>query len=856
MPEAKIKRKSYSFDIRKKFQYVDHFKVKERPPIEKVKDELKKLLKPKAASTASRGALPASAGSKSASPPGGFNFILLGAFIFIALLLLGVAYVYISVGLSQPVATTFQPQVVAPQFNGVVTGSEILTAGERNAPKHVAAILIDQQLSGLSNYTVNLTPYGKYLPSEVFILESERFEATSYPAFFQSLRAKLSKKHIVMNSITLGQLETLPKGAVIIIPSGVMPQEMLGLGSKISLNSLAERGVVLVYIGQPFTKMLNGSLVVSTPASVLKTLPVVFDPSAPPDSTGGFHLFQPLYTAYPNGDWASGMVYGSVSVLTKGNGAMIFLPQTLDGGWRGVADDVASDVSRIILETAWAQPIAPTKTYTMQSNESSSNYYFTEPFSSGNVSIRIDVVGYSSTATEPVYQTLFARAERAIPSDLFIESGGTIIPTNITGKAIRINAILKEPQAYEFDPSIVFVDSSDRDAQTLPKDTTSTQTDRSFDAVIYVDKGEYIAKLVDGAGKLYAQGYMQVTSLDITYHGTSQQKPSVYLFDATMAGNPYTVGDVSVVVDGGKYGSYSFKNVDHMNIDVGSFSGNEQLPNGKHTFSFTAGGLKVDVPVEHARTHTIFDEPLFWITMILTGGIVMVGVVFARQEEIYYSIDIPDFPPVARTRIPLMSDVVLSIFEKVNETYRWQNTPLTVSEIKNGFKAIFYQGKPIYITDYNVEFLLNDLVSNGRIKESLGYYGLLGWEKTGHSIEYLALMRRVRDICVNNAVPFTLIGESKEADTVITVVGQQMFVHIYDKGQDPKELIHNTLATLGQGISIILFKNPIDKAAFQNVINSSPSAASLIVKMETDSSSLLLQTSDELEKMVQEFKSI
>jgi hypothetical protein len=39
-------------------------------------------------------------------------------------------------------------------------------------------------------------------------------------------------------------------------------------------------------------------------------------------------------------------------------------------------------------------------------------------------------------------------------------------------------------------------------------------------------------------------------------------------------------------------------------------------------------------------------------------------------------------------------------------------------------------------------------------------------------------------------------------------------------------------------------------------MNSSPSVAPLIVKMESDSSSLLLSTVDELEKMLVEFKSM
>jgi hypothetical protein len=91
---------------------------------------------------------------------------------------------------------------------------------------------------------------------------------------------------------------------------------------------------------------------------------------------------------------------------------------------------------------------------------------------------------------------------------------------------------------------------------------------------------------------------------------------------------------------------------------------------------------------------------------------------------------------------------------------------------------------------------------------------------------------------------------------VITVVGQQISVHFYEKNANLRELISRVLPTIGRGISIILFKNPFDKDGFQQLVNSSPSVAPLIVKMEADSSSLLFLTTEELEKMLLEFKSM
>ena len=54
----------------------------------------------------------------------------------------------------------------------------------------------------------------------------------------------------------------------------------------------------------------------------------------------------------------------------------------------------------------------------------------------------------------------------------------------------------------------------------------------------------------------------------------------------------------------------------------------------------------------------------------------------------------------------------------------------------------------------------------------------------------------------------------------------------------------------------MLMKDEVDKQHFLKLLDSSPSAASLILKMEADSKSLLFLTPVELEDMVKEFKSI
>jgi hypothetical protein len=852
---ARIRRKVYKFELKRKYQYTGHYRIKERPPLERIKDQVRAMLAPK------KQEKKIAAAPVAAQPPkGGFNFIVFGAFIFIALIILGLAWLYLTTQVLQSSAGVFQPQLERSFIENTISGGEILTTGDRNSPKHIASVTVDYDTSELKNYTVQLSTYDAKIPSEVFILDSEKIEASNYSEFIRILRSNLGKRKIMVNPITITQLETMPEGAVVIIPSGTIPKEILGFDSQITLTKLAERGVVVVYIGKPFNQMLNGTLETLTPKDTLQNLPLRFDESASLQSTGGFHLFQPLYRVIPVGGWTTDLVYGSVSVARRGDGAFIFIPQTLDGGWRTNASSAADDISRIVFETPWADPNAEVKNYTFvnQTTYAGHRSFFSEPFDSPNATVKVEFTGYPPASNFPVQQTLYIRLDKQRNNGLFIEQSGVVVPTNITNEPIRINAQLREPVAAQPNMELVLFDENGTQVQNFPQGNVNVQADRSFDVPIYVDRGEYTLKLQDDESNVYAETYMKVVSIDIKRNPAGDpQKRSIYVFDITMDGSPRSLSDVSVRVDNGTYGTYHFSNVDRVKVDVGQYTGNEILPLGQHTFEFTSGGLKTTVMVEHTRARTIFDEPIFWITILLAGGLVGIGVVFARQESVFFSIDIPDFPPVARTKIPLSADAVLGVFEKVNENYRWQNTPLTTAEIKNGFKDVFYQGKPIYITDYNVEYLLEGLEKKGKVKESLNYYGLVDWEnKSGRSIEYLALMRRLRDICVNNAIPFTGIGESKEADSIITVVGQQMAIHFYEKGTDATAMLSRVIKTIGKGIAIIMFRSPADKEYLQNMINSSPTVAPLIVKMEADSSSLLFLTSGELEKMLIEFKSM
>ena len=852
MSKVRIKKQSYQFQVRKKYQDAVHYKVKQKTPLQQLQTQVASILAPKQKKSEIRSS--SSSGFAEKKPASGFNFLFFGGMLLIGIILLSVVGLYLFTQ-SNPVANQFAPNPDKPYLQNNVLSGDILSAGDRGTNQRVAAILLDYRSTNLQNYTINITTYDDMLPQEVFVLNSEKFEASSYSDFISQVRSQLLAYQIPVNEISFKDLQTLPQGAIVIIPSGIIPEEMLGVGSTISPANLTSRGIVVVYIGQPFSHMLNGSLVVSTPTTLLNSLPFGFDSSSPSPSDSGFNLYQPLYRVIPRSGWDGQVIYGSVSVAKHGNGAFVFLPQTLDGGWRENATSAASDVARIVLETPWSSPNSNSNIYYFENstNYSGTRYFFSKPFDSDSASVKVDVTGYSPSSNYPLKQRLYYNVEKSQKGDLFVDSGFTVAPTNLTGDRVRINAQLRESSPSAPDMSLIVLDSNASIAQQTPQGSVNVQAEKSFDLPLYVDRGEYILSLSDDYGKVYAKSYLNVVSIDTTIKGYGS---GMYVFDFTKNGQPVTLSQISVSIDGGKYGTYSFPSGSSVSVDVRKYTGGDNLPVGDHNFEFTSGGYRTSVKVSTLRVKRIFDEPYFIVAMVLFIGLLIIGFVFARPENVYFSLDVPDFPPVARTKVPLSTDTILSVFEKANDAYRWQSTPLTPYEVKSGFKQIYFKGNPIFITDYNIDYLLADLQRRGLVRESIGYFGLKSWEsRTGRSIEYLSLMRKLRDICVNNAVPFTPLGESTSCDSEITVVGQSMFVHFYDPTSDTSTLIKKVLSTLSKGITIVMFRNDLEKSSFVSSLNS-PSTSALILKLESDSKSVLFQTSEELEKMLIEFKSV
>jgi len=846
----KIRKGIYRFEVRKRFQHLLHFKVVVRKPIDQIKDSLKAMLSPKKAEAAKPGAAATSA--IGVAPSGGFNIALMAAAVTIAILILFVGFLMWQISASQPVPAPFK-LVEKGSITNRIAGSDVLTSGAINSQSHTASVVLDYNTTSLVNYSVSVSTYAEELPTEFFILDSNSVEPVDYSDFRTALRRELGTKGIILNDISVDQLSSVPRGAAIIIPSGAIPEPLLtGRGN---ITRLLDAGVVVIYIGQPFTSMLKGAFVTSTPAALKSTLPASFDESSAPSCASGFSLFQPLYKASGTGGASSFTIYGCVSVVKRGQGALVLIPQTLDGGWKKNYTLAAKDIAKIAWENNWASADSQTTSYYFGTDNKTGEItgralLFSAPYQGVNRTVKLQFAGTSTTGL--LFEDAeVVNAEKKQRGELY-SSQQSVTSSNITLEKWRMNAKLSEPTASSPLMYVFFTDALGNIVEKDFQKNINTQSENSnLDVDIGVDEGEYMLTLQDEEGNVYAAAYLEVASVSISGpRGGSKQ--SIYVFDIS---TPVTLKELDVDVDNGKFTKkYDDISSGPLNIDLSEYTNGDALSYGNHTFIFTSGQLTKSVGYNRVLPPSPFPPELI-LTLLLAGGIMGIGAYFARQEKVLYSIDIPDFPPVSRTKIPLPVETVLSIFEKVNLNYRWEFTPLTVAEVKNGFRDFYYKGSPVYISDYNTEFLLNELVRRKNAGTSLEYYAPVGWEKkSGRSLRYLSMLRRLRDLCVNNAVPFTSLGESKICDSEITVVGQQMFLHFFEKKRSA-DIMKDVLATIGKGITILLFRDNAEKDDMSSLLNSS-TAAPLVLKFEVENSSVLLLTFPELERMVQEFKGV
>jgi len=231
--KIKIKKTSYSFEINKTYEYKKKYTFVKRGLLQSFLGNFHNKSKKNKESDKKRTNVSI---KKSRNP------IVIGALIGLGLLLLIGALLFFSISNMPKEQNNQAPINYVMNLNILDTG--ILTYGEKKDKLHLAKIIVKQLIDGYDNISINFVTYTEEPPYQLYILDYPRDESqtTTYDEFKSSLEKRLNDHDLHMNSVSSEQLKTIPRGSLLIVPSGRIPKKMI-VGKEDNLKQILHRGV-------------------------------------------------------------------------------------------------------------------------------------------------------------------------------------------------------------------------------------------------------------------------------------------------------------------------------------------------------------------------------------------------------------------------------------------------------------------------------------------------------------------------------------------------------------------------------------------------------------------------------------
>jgi len=776
--------------------------------------------------------------------------------IFFVLLLLGAMALLLILPPSLP-EQPVQQNATAPVFTAQFPDMGVATYGSENDETHTVYTQGNYSSANLDYALLSLRVYDQPIPSQIFVLGGARSRADSYPIFRKELEKYLGQEGFSVSDLNPAYLDRLPSNSVLIVPTGYMPGSLLGYSdSNFTYDTLIDRGVVVVYIGLRFDRFYldDKGTILQTDKSVADRLGLRFQQVGTdytPAEKNGTSLFDPTYELASTKRPAK-VLFGAVSVLEGSNGgAFLALPQTLDTGWSSDGSLAARDVANIVSQFVWLTPVASAyQTIGLNSSGSSGQFFvYTSPYKNEGQYARFVSTATSNSTSEKIGYGKNLVVWKRQNGELFSRDGVEVLSSYITDQPVRLSADFRDPAGGSKILYLQTLENGDlvRTPVALSRDPINLGSLFPFDYRPDLEPGTYLLRIVDNTGNIYAKSVLEVPGINISVDKKDFSRGS-FLFSVNAGGaQKVRFASASATMNGENEKIYT--QTDQIDYSTGP------LDPGNYTFSITVGprqgrGITKDVTLTYVVSKAFWDDPLFLLLAGLAAVVFGAGFFLRIPDKELFGLDIPDFPPIANIKIPVRKDTVVNIFRQVNKDYSWEYMPLKLSEIKNAFRKLSHNGKPIIIGDYNLERVLDKIEKSGLAFEKYGFYGLNEWiEASGHSAHYLCMFRQLRDIFVNSAVRFSPMLESDDYD-VKFVAGQEVYVHIYDSSSDVAAKAFNTAPL---GLTIIVFEREIDKDRFFSSL-SSTDPARVSLKMEIYQGRLKLVTVAKFPDFIKEIK--
>lgn len=693
--------------------------------------------------------------------------------------------------------------------------------------------IIGLSVSNASVTNVSLYAMQDPVPENIFVLRTRYISATSYDEFYKELKKQLTNRGLIISEITVDDLLRMPKSmhAVILVPSGNMPAVFVGMEDpSFDMKKFTEQGNVIFYIGNAPTEGVLKKDIPFPQTISEETMINRFGLEFPKDATAPsrFKFTVALYGVQgritENIAATVRSVPGEASVTWGGGGYVYFIPTTLDTWWSFSGKETSNEIAEALASAYWGVHFA----------RADLNLNSTDGLNDQMMGLFTQDLKTKGEPIKTAYGRLIVRAENTSDNRSSV-SGKTFniefpdrplgsitnpvefISTALTDEPVDLAYSLNESSTELKMLYLSVLNSSGAEVNFIPissepKPLRISRDSYRFNALL--PSGEYILRITDANRSVFAQSYLKIPEFRVKPYLRDWAR-GFFVFNVYLDGEerPYAgkLNNIKLSFDG--------REEKDLQLVMGQVSYNISfLPTvGPHIFNFVFGKDNLPFSMPYERETMFYEKPEYLIMGTISLVLFGAGMLLRRPEEIIYTIDVPDFPPLHAIAVPVKREVVLDVFENANKELRWQYTPLSLQDLKIGFKKVLNRGRPLAVGDYNLERILDKLIEEGRVEHALDYYGPKEWEsKTNKSIHYLAMLRALRDAFVINGIPFVPFGQRTDCDTLLSVTGENVYVHIYEN----ESVISRAIVTAGMGRTIIVFEDESIMKDFTNRIHS------------------------------------
>ncbi len=780
------RKRSYKFIIKRPYEYLRKYKLRKESLLEKVgkffskRKEAKKL-------------------KKESKKKKSINYSLIFILLFV-FAVLGVI-VYFSFLL-----LTFSPPPLAEPFiNSIPINSFYGDYGNIFEPKKAlfvkSRIMNDNGEVSLSYYL--LPPSSFDLVPSIYFFDGDAFSinSQSLDRFYEELSKEARKKGFNVEKVDAYDLEDIPPGSFLIVANGIMPFEVVE-----KMSSLIDRKVNIVYIGlKPSVTVLKDGKPFNYGFNFLDYYGVLANEQRLSPSL--LRMRNPYYSLSP-----SYLFDNSVSITGR-KSLLIIFPNNLERGWANLSDS-AKDVIDVI--TSSSIPKGVNKDFIEIPYEEEENIILqTEDVGKAILYFKSSNGDFSSYDFYSV--------------SYFDDNRGYLLP--IDGPTFLPYGISNSPIEFSYN---IFLEGKDRDVFNILVKNENKEVIDSFSSELFLGVEEYLSyskdKLNTGVylfeirkdGESYLKSIVEISPLRVVI--TPDFERSLFFVEFFSGDEKVVVDNIKIYYEGQLF---EFSGVNEGEIDLFNYFGGA-TPSGFHTFVVDSGVERFEVvlynPPKTAINRILFDNPLNFGMLIMSVILFIVGSFVKPKEDIRFIITIPKFLPTERIKVGIKPSEIIEIFEKVNEYYKWKHTPLKISEVKMGLARL--RKNPIIVSDFNLEYVLDEMVAKGYLKKALDYYGVVDWEKeTGLSILELAMFRKVRDVCIDRAIPF--YRGNKRYDVKVNIGYRDVYLLFFEPSRDFISIVRKSLSLVKQSNVIVIVPSEDEKEIFKDLIYQSGKELSL-----------------------------